>query len=243
MPKTFRTRYLAARLVTASLVTACALSACGTTSHATASHKTESHKTTTTLDAQQADTAPTAHIPGNSHLHWKPKGTPTAITDPQQLHQDLWTPWGGGLTGFTSRQEQDFAGANQTTTTQATARQYIFTFPTANAAKAAYQRIADTRAACVKSWASDQIRHGTPADASVHQTATGPSASSWAWRWTGFTTPMTAAGPQIDHEYLLQHGSTLSITDIYEPLPTIGDASAVSPTDDAAFLQAMTTLA
>lgn len=176
-----------------------------------------------------------AQLPGSGSLHWQNRGAPRATDDTQRLQQDLWTPWCGGLTGFSSRQQSDFAGGTAATT----GSQYLFTFPSADAASAAYQKVAGSRASCVASWGQLQTQRGMTADAVAGRTAAAPAASAWTWRWTGVITPMTTAGPQIDHEYLLQRGSMLVILDLAEPLAAYSTPSVITAQDDSAVLQSL----
>gem|GEM_PF-3059490 len=176
-----------------------------------------------------------AQLPGSGSLHWQNQGAPRATDDTQRLQQDLWTPWCGGLTGFTSRQQLAFTGGTAATT----GSQYLFTFPSADAASAAYRKVSGSRASCVASWGEFQTQRGIAADAVAAQTAAAPAASAWTWRWTGVASPMTTAGPQIDHEYLLQRGSMLMVLDLAEPLAAYSTPSVITAQDDSALLQSM----
>jgi hypothetical protein len=150
------------------------------------------------------------------------------------LRQDLWVPWCGGLTGFTGRQELDYAGAPH-----AIAQQYLFTFSSADAAHTAYQAIVYSRPDCAARSKAGQAQRGVPADTVVTQTAAATTMSAWSWHWTGYGTPVSSDGPQLDHEYLVQRGPVLSILDFNEPLQAYAAAPATGTAADPTTLNAI----
>ncbi|NUS14970.1 MAG: hypothetical protein HOY69_26835 [Streptomyces sp.] len=172
-----------------------------------------------------------SQLPGADRFDWHPQGTATAIADVQQLHQDLWTPWCGGLNGFTGRQELTFSGAGG-----GKAQQFLFTFPSAQAASTAYQTIVNGRTHCQDMWRAGQSQRGIPADAVITRTADGDGQSAWSWRWTGFETVATTGGPQIDHEYLVQRGAVLTILDLDDHLAGSTSSPAFDTAGDAGVL-------
>ncbi|QMU70702.1 hypothetical protein [Streptacidiphilus sp. P02-A3a] len=107
--------------------------------------------------------------------------------------------------GATTWQQLAYAGAYGTP-----AEQDVFSFPSSAAAHAAEQGLAAQMDACQSTSRTLQSTSHVVVDARVARTASTPQGAAWSRQWTGVE-GLSAAGPQTDHLYTVQVGSTLAV--------------------------------
>ena len=109
------------------------------------------------------------------------------------------------VTGAVAWHEQGYASAQN-----APAQEDIFGFADTASSTQAYQAIAKDLNACQQTTRGVQQAAGIPADATVAATANTPQGLAWSRTWTGVG-GASAAGPQTNHYYLIQHGANVIV--------------------------------
>jgi hypothetical protein len=146
---------------------------------------------------------PPQSLPNAATAAWQATGGLVVMTLP--------TSGGVGLgecakvTGATAWHEQAYASAQNTP-----AQEDIFGFANDAAAAQAYQAITADLNACQQTSRDVQQQAGKPVDAIVTATASSPQGRAWSRTWTGVA-GASAAGPQTNHYYMVQHGATVIV--------------------------------
>ncbi|GAA1259136.1 hypothetical protein GCM10009665_56570 [Kitasatospora nipponensis] len=142
-----------------------------------------------------------AELPANAVEQWKPLAAPrtVAVTRAVQVNECA------SVTGAVSWQQLGYVGAYQTP-----AEQDVFGFADDAAAHTAYQSLLTQMGSCQTQSRAVQTKAQVSADAQVSQTATTDQGTAWSRQWTGVQ-GLSAAGPQTDHLFAVQHGKTLAV--------------------------------
>jgi hypothetical protein len=115
-----------------------------------------------------------------------------------------------GVSGAVAWHEQGYVSALDTP-----AQEDVFGFGDIAAATKAYQDITAGLNSCGSASRDLQQKAGTATDAIVVTTATANQAQAWSRQWTGVP-GQSAAGPQTNHFYLVQHGATVIVASFSE---------------------------
>lgn len=107
--------------------------------------------------------------------------------------------------GATTWQQLAYASVYQTP-----AEQDVFSFPSSAAAHTAEQNLTAQMRDCQSTSRALQSTSHIVVDAQVTRTATTAQGAAWSRQWTGVE-GLSAAGPQTDHLYTVQVGSTLAV--------------------------------
>jgi hypothetical protein len=95
------------------------------------------------------------------------------------------------------------------------AQEDIFGFSDTAAAAKAFQALAAGFDSCSATSQGLQQKSGTTVDAAVVATAAASQAKAWSRQWTGVA-GQSAPGPQTNHYYLVQRGSTVIVASFTE---------------------------
>ncbi|MEY9861490.1 hypothetical protein ABH935_007131 [Catenulispora sp. GAS73] len=142
-------------------------------------------------------------LPNAAAVDWQPTGGLVAMTLPAVGGIDLSEC--ATVSGAAAWHEQGYASAQNTP-----AQEDIFGFTDTATATRAFQAIADGLNGCQQTSRDLQHSGGVTTDATVTTTATTAQGLAWARTWTAVP-GASAAGPQTNHYYLVQHGATVIV--------------------------------
>ncbi|WP_156178741.1 hypothetical protein [Saccharothrix sp. ST-888] len=142
-----------------------------------------------------------AQLPNGAVEGWHPLAPPRtqAVTGAVQLDECASVP------GAASWQQQAYVSVYRTP-----AEQDLFTFRDGTAAQTAYQGLLTQMDACQTVSRALQAKALGTTDAQVTRTAVTDQGTAWSRQWTGVE-GLSAAGPQTDHLYAVQQGTTLAV--------------------------------
>ncbi|MFF7633686.1 hypothetical protein ACFZB9_11120 [Kitasatospora sp. NPDC008050] len=160
-------------------------------------------------------------LPADAAEHWQPLAAPRTqrVTSAIQLNECA------SISGALAWQQQAYVSSYRTP-----AEQDLFSFQNSAAAGSAYQNLLTQMGSCQSQSRALQTKELGSSDALVTRTATtgqdttgqsttgqdttGQSTAgqgtAWSRQWTGVE-GLSAAGPQTDHLYAVQQGSTLAV--------------------------------
>jgi hypothetical protein len=151
---------------------------------------------------------PATSLPNAAVAAWQPMGPLAAMTVPATGTIGIGEC--AKVKGAAAWHEQGYISAQKTP-----AQEDVFGFADAATAARAYQDIATAMAGCQQTTRALQAQGGAPTDATVTATATTAQGFAWSRQWTGVA-GQSAAGPQINHYYLVEHGATVIIAGFTE---------------------------
>lgn len=178
---------------------------------------------------------PPSRLPDQTVAHWRTAGDLTAL--PVSAGHRVRLNECASAEGVTAWHEQGYISARNTP-----AQEDILSFPDTTGAARAFAAIQSGMEGCEDTLRKLQSGSGTVTDAQVTRTADSAQGSAWSRTWTGVI-GASAAGPQINHYYLVRHGGTVVVAAFTEfgahpadAYDTAGDPAVVSMlAADAAF--------
>jgi hypothetical protein len=158
-----------------------------------------------------------AELPAGATEHWQPLAAPRTQTVSRAVQLNECASVSGAL----SWQQQAYVSAYKTP-----AEQDLFTFADPAAAQAATKSLLSQMDSCQDQSRALQTKTLGTADAQVNRTAATDRGTAWERRWTGVE-GLSAAGPQTDHLYAVQQGSTIAVVhfDEWAGTPAAPDSS------------------
>ncbi|GAA1965542.1 hypothetical protein [Catenulispora subtropica] len=170
---------------------------------------------------------PAPSLPNAAVADWQPMGGLVAMTVPEG--RDIGISECASVHGAAAWHEQGYVSAQHTP-----AQEDVFGFGDPQSATRAFQSITASLDGCAQTTRDAQRRGGAPLDATVVTTATAQQAQAWSRKWTGVA-GQSAAGPQINHYYLVQRGATVILAGFSEfgahpptPYDTAGDPAVLT---------------
>ncbi|MFI9359443.1 hypothetical protein ACIG5E_00030 [Kitasatospora sp. NPDC053057] len=164
---------------------------------------------------------PAAQLPDSAAAQWKPIAPPHT----QPVRHQIQLNECADVNGAATWQQQGYVSSFHTPAIQDT-----FTFADAAAAQDSYHAVLTAMDGCQATSAARQTASKITPDAQVTRTATTADGSAYARQWTGVA-PISAAGRQTNHIYVVQRGSVLTVLQYAVPATTTG-ATPQTPDDD-----------
>ena len=184
-----------------------------------------------------------AEMPAGGYFQWTRPDHATASTNPAMFGIDRVFPMcvafdpGAGHGRWVGAQELDFSSDH------GKGSQIIMIYPDAASAHAAYERSlssCDGLQNLTRDWQAHPLGSAQiPVDATVAQTGVTTDGSAWSRHWTGFASPSSVAGAQINHQYIAQRGVALTAVSFDEG----PDALPATPYDTTGDLNVLRTIA
>ena len=164
---------------------------------------------------------PAAQLPDSAAAKWKPIAPPHTqpVRHQTQLNECA------DVNGAETWQQQGYVSSFHTPAIQDT-----FTFADAAAAQDSYRAVLTAMDGCQATSAARQTASKITPDAQVTRTATTADGIAYARQWTGVA-PISAAGRQTNHIYVVQRGTALTVLQYAVPAATTG-ATPQTPDDD-----------
>lgn len=169
------------------------------------------------ISTSPAAPLPVAALPGNAAIAWSPVGH---VRSRAVAGHEVSLNECARVQGSVLWTQQGYISADR----KYPAVQDTFTFTSPTNAQTAYRAILSAMAMCQQTSQGLEAKSGSAVDAVVSQTAKTPFATAWARRWTGVA-GMSAGGPQINHLYLVEHGSSVIALQFSELSPKTGAGS------------------
>lgn len=170
---------------------------------------------------------PPSRLPDQAVAHWRTAGHLTAL--PVSAGHRVRLNECASAEGVTAWHEQGYISTRNTP-----AQEDILSFRDTTGAARAFAAIQSGMDGCQDTLRTLQRDSGTVTDAQVARTAHSTRGSAWSRTWTGVI-GTSAAGPQVNHYYLVRHGSTVVVTAFTEfgahradAYDTAGDPAVVS---------------
>ncbi|MGV9270541.1 hypothetical protein ACWDRR_38540 [Kitasatospora sp. NPDC003701] len=142
-----------------------------------------------------------AQLPDAAAQGWTP--LPAAAVRP--VTGDIRLNECASVVGAVSWQQLAYVGVHRTP-----ALQEVFAFRDAEDARDAYEEVLSGMSECQALSRALQTKDARAEDAEVVRTAAAGRATAWSRRWAGVE-GLSAAGPQINHLYAVQHDTTLAV--------------------------------
>ncbi|WP_327070585.1 hypothetical protein [Kitasatospora sp. NBC_01302] len=140
-------------------------------------------------------------LPADAAEHWQPLAAPRT----QQVTSAVRLNECASVSGALAWQQQAYVSSYRTP-----AEQDLFSFQDGPSARSAYQNLLTQMGSCQSQSRALQTKELGSSDALVTRTATTGQGTAWSRQWTGVE-GISAAGPQTDHLYAVQQGSTLAV--------------------------------
>lgn len=170
---------------------------------------------------------PASSLPNAAAAVWQPMGGLVAMNVPAA--RDIGIGECVGVNGAAAWHEQGYVSAQNTP-----AQEDVFGFADTATATKAFDDIVAGLGSCAATSRDLQRKAGTALDATVATTATANRAQAWSRQWTAVP-GQSAAGPQRNHYYLVQHGATVIVASFTEfgadpanPYDTAGDPAVLT---------------
>jgi hypothetical protein len=146
---------------------------------------------------------PPSRLPHQEVAHWRATGTLVAM--PLSAEHRVSLNECANAPGVTAWHEQAYVSAQHTP-----AQEDILSFPDAAGAATAATAIQSGMRDCQATSQNLQRGSALAADARVTRTARNEAGAAWSRTWNAVA-GLSAAGPQVNHYYLIRHGSTVVV--------------------------------